>query len=80
MDRQVGLTAVRRKSSVRLSYGQVFDRPCWTAGHVADLALLAAWARTADPRDPVAFTRFYLRVWQLFFAEYALVALAVLVA
>jgi homogentisate phytyltransferase/homogentisate geranylgeranyltransferase len=47
------------------------------AGHVAALALLLAWARRADPADPVAFTAFYMRVWMLFFAEYALVAAAV---
>ena len=49
-------------------------------GHLLALALLLAWARRADPADPAAFTRFYLRVWALFFAEYALVPLAVLAA
>ena len=48
------------------------------AGHVAALALLLAWARGADPADAAGFTRFYLRVWVLLFAEYALVAAAVL--
>ena len=48
------------------------------AGHVLALALLLWWARRADPADPVAFTRFYLRVWALFFLEYALVPAAVL--
>lgn len=38
--------------------------------------LLAASART-DARDPVSFTTFYMRVWKLFFLEYALVPLAV---
>ncbi len=47
-------------------------------GHLAALALLLAWARTADPDDPAVFTRFYMRVWKLFFLEYALVALACL--
>ena len=48
------------------------------AGHVAALALLLTWARRADPADPAAFTRFYMRVWALFFLEYVLVPLAVL--
>jgi homogentisate phytyltransferase/homogentisate geranylgeranyltransferase len=47
------------------------------AGHVAALALLLTWARRADPADPAAFTSFYMRVWALFFLEYALVPLAV---
>jgi homogentisate phytyltransferase/homogentisate geranylgeranyltransferase len=47
-------------------------------GHLAALAVLLAWARGADPDDPAVFTRFYMRVWKLFFLEYALVALACL--
>jgi homogentisate phytyltransferase/homogentisate geranylgeranyltransferase len=47
-------------------------------GHVAALALLSWWARRADPADPRTFTRFYMRVWMLFFLEYALVPAAVL--
>ena len=50
------------------------------AGHGLALALLLVWARRADPSDPVAFTAFYLRVWALFFLEYALVPAAVLAA
>ncbi len=49
-------------------------------GHVVALALLLWWARRADPGDPAGFSRFYMRVWALFFAEYALVPLAVLAA
>jgi homogentisate phytyltransferase/homogentisate geranylgeranyltransferase len=49
-------------------------------GHAVALALLLVWARRADPADPAAFTAFYMRVWALFFAEYALVAAAVLAA
>ena len=45
--------------------------------HAAALALLIGWARRADPAD---FGAFYMRVWALFFAEYALVPLAVLAA
>jgi homogentisate phytyltransferase/homogentisate geranylgeranyltransferase len=48
------------------------------AGHLAALALLLAWARGVDPGDAPGFTRFYMRVWKLFFLEYALVALACL--
>ena len=47
-------------------------------GHALALALLLVWARRADPADPAAFTRFYMRVWALFFLEYALVPAAVL--
>jgi homogentisate phytyltransferase/homogentisate geranylgeranyltransferase len=44
-------------------------------GHAVALALLLVWARRADPED---FGAFYMRVWALFFAEYALVPVAVL--
>ncbi len=47
-------------------------------GHVAAAALLWYWSRTADPRDREAFTRFYMRVWALFFLEYLLVPIACL--
>jgi homogentisate phytyltransferase/homogentisate geranylgeranyltransferase len=50
------------------------------AGHVAALAVLLVWARRADPADPVAFSAFYMRVWVLFFLEYALMAVAVVAA
>ena len=46
-------------------------------GHASALGLLLAWARRADA---AAFGAFYMRVWALFFAEYALVPLAVLAA
>jgi len=48
------------------------------AGHLAAFALLLAWSRGVDPADPAAFTRFYMRVWKLFFLEYAIVAVACL--
>jgi homogentisate phytyltransferase / homogentisate geranylgeranyltransferase len=48
------------------------------AGHLAALAAVLVTARRADPSDPAAFTRFYLGIWVLFFLEYALVPLAVL--
>jgi homogentisate phytyltransferase/homogentisate geranylgeranyltransferase len=46
-------------------------------GHASALGLLVTWARRADA---AAFGAFYMRVWALFFAEYALVPLAVLAA
>jgi homogentisate phytyltransferase / homogentisate geranylgeranyltransferase len=47
------------------------------AGHLAALAIVLLMARKANPADPIAFSRFYLGVWVLFFVEYALVPLAV---
>lgn len=46
----------------------------WLGGHAAALATLAWWARDARPEERPGFVRFYMRVWQLFFFEYALVA------
>jgi homogentisate phytyltransferase/homogentisate geranylgeranyltransferase len=48
------------------------------SGHLGALALLIHWSRGADPGDREAFTRFYMRVWALFFLEYLLVPLACL--
>ena len=48
------------------------------AGHLTLLALLLWLARAVDLHDPTRFTRFYMRVWMLFFAEYLLVPVAVL--
>jgi homogentisate phytyltransferase / homogentisate geranylgeranyltransferase len=47
-------------------------------GHVLAAALLLHWARSAEPRRQTAFTRFYMRVWALFFLEYLIVPLACL--
>ncbi len=55
-------------------------RPFLVISHLAALALLWRWAREADVDDPPAFTRFYMRVWKLFFLEYVLVPAAVLAA
>ena len=49
------------------------------AGHVGAAALLVYWATSANPRDRESFTRFYMRVWALFFLEYLLVPIACLV-
>jgi homogentisate phytyltransferase/homogentisate geranylgeranyltransferase len=50
------------------------SRPIFIAGHLVALALLLAWAARVDLGDVPGITRFYLRVWQLFFLEYVLVA------
>ncbi len=48
--------------------------PVLLAGsHLAALAALWAAARNADYSDRASFTRFYMRVWLLFFLEYAIV-------
>ena len=47
-------------------------------GHLAALALLWRWSREADVADTASFTRFYMRVWKLFFLEYAILPLACL--
>jgi len=49
-------------------------------GHLAAAALLWRYAAAADPRDREMFTRFYMRVWSLFFLEYALMATAALLS
>jgi homogentisate phytyltransferase/homogentisate geranylgeranyltransferase len=47
-------------------------------GHLAALAALWVWALRGDLHDQEGLTRFYMRVWLLFFLEYALVPAAVL--
>jgi homogentisate phytyltransferase / homogentisate geranylgeranyltransferase len=47
------------------------------AGHLACLAVLLGLAAGVDLNDPARFSRFYLRVWALFFVEYLLVPVAV---
>ena len=54
LDRDL-VSAVRRKTSVRLSYGQVFDRPCWTAGHVAMLLADRGWSGSPRACSPECF-------------------------
>ena len=36
----------------RISWGQVFDRPCWTADRVASLLRRAGWTGRSRPCDP----------------------------
>jgi homogentisate phytyltransferase / homogentisate geranylgeranyltransferase len=47
-------------------------------GHLAALAALWWAARSADTSDRAGFTRFYMRVWLLFFLEYAIVPVSCL--
>jgi homogentisate phytyltransferase/homogentisate geranylgeranyltransferase len=49
-------------------------------GHLGAAGLLWYWSRQADPQDREGFTRFYMRVWALFFLEYVLVPIACLAA
>jgi homogentisate phytyltransferase/homogentisate geranylgeranyltransferase len=53
--------------------------PLLAVAHLAAAVLLVTWARRLDLDDRAAFAAFYQRVWRLFFAEYAVVAIAVLV-
>lgn len=50
------------------------------AGHAALLPVVWRWATTVDVHDREAFTRFYMGIWGLFFAEYLLVPAAVALA
>jgi homogentisate phytyltransferase / homogentisate geranylgeranyltransferase len=52
--------------------------PLLAGGHLAALAAAWAWARAVDLSSGESITRFYMRVWLLFFLEYALVPAAVL--
>ena len=46
----------------------------WSVGHLARRRRCSGTGRgSADPRDRTGFTRFYMRVWALFFLEYMLV-------
>jgi homogentisate phytyltransferase / homogentisate geranylgeranyltransferase len=47
-------------------------------GHLVALAVLWRWALATDLSDNEAVTRFYMRVWLLFFLEYALVPASLL--
>ena len=78
-------------SALALAYaGMIFLGPWLLAGDVQPVVLVVGhlvaagvlfyMANSADPRDKQAFTRFYMRVWALFFLEYLLVPLACLMA
>jgi hypothetical protein len=51
LDRDL-LAAVAGKDTVRLGYGQVFDRPCWTAGHIRTLLRARGWRGAGRPCGP----------------------------
>jgi homogentisate phytyltransferase/homogentisate geranylgeranyltransferase len=53
--------------------------PVLVAGHLASLTVLLWLAARVDVHDRAGFTRFYMRVWALFFVEYLLMPLAVIV-
>jgi hypothetical protein len=46
------VAAVQGKDTVRLTYGQVFDRPCWTAGHLVVLLTSHGWRGSVRPCGP----------------------------
>jgi homogentisate phytyltransferase / homogentisate geranylgeranyltransferase len=52
--------------------------PLLVGAHLAAAAALWWWAARVDLADRAAITRFYMRVWLLFFVEYAIVATAYL--
>lgn len=56
------------------------DAAILVVGHLAGVAVLWRWALRVAPTDKVDLTRFYQRVWQLFFGEYVVVTLAYLVS
>jgi homogentisate phytyltransferase/homogentisate geranylgeranyltransferase len=47
-----------------------------SATHLGALGLLWHWRRQADLDDHASYSRFYLRVWKLFFVEYVALPLA----
>jgi hypothetical protein len=49
-------------------------------GNLVALAVALAGARGVEVGDRDSFWAFYMRVWMLFFAEYALMAVACLAA
>lgn len=51
MDRDLD-AAVSGRSTVRLSYGQVFDRPCWTAARIGLVLNARGWPGSARPCGP----------------------------
>jgi homogentisate phytyltransferase/homogentisate geranylgeranyltransferase len=54
------------------------NTPVIVGAHLAAAAVLWASAKRVDLADRAAITRFYMRVWKLFFLEYAIVAAAYL--
>jgi homogentisate phytyltransferase/homogentisate geranylgeranyltransferase len=79
---RAGLAALAVAYAGMIVLGPLFldvDAVVLVVGHLGAVALLVYWARSAEPRNRVQFTQFYMRVWALFFLEYLLVPLACLV-
>jgi homogentisate phytyltransferase/homogentisate geranylgeranyltransferase len=55
------------------------NAPLLAGAHLLAAVALWRWAAQVDLADRTSITRFYMRVWLLFFAEYAIVAAAYLV-
>lgn len=51
LDRDLA-TAADGKDTVRLGWGQVFERPCWTADRIATLLVRRGWRDHASPCGP----------------------------
>jgi len=51
LDRDL-LAQVGGRLTTRLSWGQVFDRPCWTAGQVGVLLQQRGWTGSPTPCGP----------------------------
>jgi homogentisate phytyltransferase / homogentisate geranylgeranyltransferase len=78
----LGLAALTAAELGMASAGAVLldgaSAPLLTGGHLLAAAALWLWAARVDLADRAAITRFYMRVWLLFFLEYAIVAAAYL--
>jgi hypothetical protein len=51
------VTEVEGRVTTRLSWGQVFDRPCWTAGQVGLLLQRQGWTGSPTPCGPECLLR-----------------------
>jgi homogentisate phytyltransferase/homogentisate geranylgeranyltransferase len=76
----IGLAALTAAELGMATVGAALLQDASTAvlvgGHLAALAALWTWASRIDLSDRASVTRFYMRVWVLFFAEYVIVAAA----
>jgi homogentisate phytyltransferase/homogentisate geranylgeranyltransferase len=79
----LGLAALTAAELGMASAGAVLldeaNAPLLAGAHLAAAAALWRWAARVDLADRASITRFYMRVWLLFFLEYAIVAAAYLV-
>ena len=78
----LGLAALTAAELGMASAGAVLldeaNAPLLAGAHLVAAAALWLWAARVDLSDRAAITRFYMRVWLLFFLEYAIVAAAYL--